>query len=304
MFIISAYGTLVYISSTSRPSGPSNVPLDVSDRYNIIAKRFDSDVNSMESMIGINRLRKKMAAQATGDVCEVSIGTGRNLQFYDWDFKGHNGVGKVGLSGKIKKGKVKSFTAVDKSQEMLEVAHEKFARDYPGTLGVRWIIQDASEPLPAPPVSANERSGNKVGKKYDTIVQTMGLCSTPDPVSLLRNLADSVEHDGRILLLEHGRSTWNWLNRMLDTQAAKHADQFGCWWNKDIDKIVKDSGLQIVELKRKHFGTTYWIELKPISEVKEVLKPASKAKSIMEENTAEVKSAVDVKPPLPKSRWW
>jgi methyltransferase OMS1 len=236
-----------------------DVPADVSQRYNSIATTFDSSVESTENLIGITRLRRKLVRQASGDVCEVSIGTGRNLTFYDWDFRGINGVGNQ----KTQKGKVKSFTAVDKSAEMLEIAHEKCLKEYPGVLGVRWVIQDAAEPLPLPPVSADERSGNKKGKKYDTIVQTMGLCSTSDPVRLLKNLGESVEDDGRILLLEHGRGTWNWLNHILDGLAPRHAVEFGCIWNRDIGEIVEDSGLEIVEMKRKHFGTTWWIELRP-----------------------------------------
>jgi methyltransferase OMS1 len=236
-----------------------NVPADVSQRYNSIATTFDSSVDSTEKLIGLTRLRKQMVQQASGDVCEVSIGTGRNLTFYDWDFRGINGMGNQ----QTKKGKVKSFTAVDKSAEMLEIAHEKFSKGYPGVLGVRWVVQDAAEPLPSPPVSATETSENKKGKRYDTIVQTMGICSTSDPVRLLKNLGESVEDNGRILLLEHGRGTWNWLNRILDGLAPRHALEFGCIWNKDIGKIVEDSGLEIVNIKRKHFGTTWWIELRP-----------------------------------------
>ena len=91
----------------------------------------------------------------------------------------------------------------------------------------------------------------------------MGICSTNDPVRLLKNLGESVENNGRILLLEHGRGTWNWLNHVLDGLAPRHALEFGCIWNKDIGKIVEDSGLEIVEMKRMHFGTTWWIELRP-----------------------------------------
>lgn len=237
------------------------MPEDVSTRYDTIAPKFDAEVDYTEKLMGLNKLREKMAEEATGDVCEVSIGTGRNLAYYDWNFTGFNGVGKVGTDHEVKAGKVKSFTAVDKSAEMLEVAHEKFAKEYPGVIGVRWVIQDASKPLPPPP-SANERDG-KVGKKYDTIVQTMGLCSASDPVGLLRNLGQSVEKDGRILLLEHGQGTWQWINDILDGLAPRHAAEFGCWWNRDIGKIVEESGLQVVEIRRRHFGTTWWIELKP-----------------------------------------
>lgn len=197
----------------------------------------------------------------------MSIGTGRNLEYYDWDFNGFNGVGKPGKGYTIKRGKVKSFTAVDKSGEMLEVAHSKFSEMFPGVLGVRWIIADASEQgtIPGPPRSANERSGNKEGG-YDTIIQTMGLCSATDPVKLLKELGEVVKVDtGRILLLEHGRGRYEWLNNFLDKNAEGHAKAFGCWWNRDHEKIVKECGLEVVKIERPkwwHGGTTWWIELK------------------------------------------
>jgi methyltransferase OMS1 len=233
----------------------------------------------MENRMGYTSLRKKLASLAYGDVLEVSIGTGRNLEFYDWDFKGHRGVGKPDARGYIKKGTVRSFTAVDKSAEMLEIAHEKFGKMFPGILGVRWILSDAAEEgsIPGPPRSANERSGNLDGK-YDTVVQTMGLCSASDPVGLLRNLGECVkEEEGRILLLEHGRGRWEWLNHVLDKYAEAHAKEFGCWWNRDLREIVEESGLEIVKIETPkwwHGGTTWWIELKkpkgPINEANEV----------------------------------
>jgi methyltransferase OMS1, mitochondrial len=231
--------------------------------------------------MGINSLRKKLAFQAHGDVLEVSIGTGRNLEFYDWDFKGFNGVGKVDNRGNIKKGKVRSFTAVDKSAEMLEIAHQKFATMFPGILGVEWVVGDAAETgvIPGPPRNANERSGSSEGKKYDTIIQTMGLCSVKDPVALLKRLGECVnEEEGRILLLEHGRGNWRWLNGVLDRFAEGHAKQFGCWWNRDFASVVGECGLEVVKVERPkwwHGGTTWWIELKkprPSSSVEDVAK--------------------------------
>jgi methyltransferase OMS1 len=240
---------------------------DVSSRYDKIASTFDDTVDWTEYIMGITSLRKKLASLAHGDVLEVSIGTGRNLSYYDWNFKGHGGVGKVDNRGNIKKGKVKSFTAVDKSPEMLEIAHEKFAKMFPGILGVRWIIADAAEEgkIPGPPKNANERSGN-LKQKYDTVIQTMGLCSVGDPVALLRNLGQCIkEEEGRILLLEHGRGRWEWLNGVLDKFAEGHAREFGCWWNRDMRSIVEESGLEIVKVEQPkwwHGGTTWWIELK------------------------------------------
>ncbi|TVY16034.1 Mitochondrial methyltransferase OMS1 [Lachnellula arida] len=288
LFGLSAY--LFYLGITlSRPSPdpiPSSAALqpDVSARYDDIAGSFDDKVEWTETLMGISKRRMELVGKARGDVLEVSVGTGRNLEGYEFSFSDK----KRGGNGK---GEVKSFTAIDKSGEMLEIAHEKFSRLFPGIVGVRWVIGDASvrSAIPAPPKSSDERSGNKQGEKYDTVVQTMGLCSVDDPVALLRCLGDVVkEEEGRILLLEHGRGRWGWLNGVLDKFAEAHAHEFGCWWNRDLGKIVEESGLVVVEAKRWHGGTTCWFELKkprsePAQEVaraaeEKVEKPETKTK--------------------------
>jgi methyltransferase OMS1 len=291
LFGLSGYCTYLYITLT-RPN-PIPIPVfpaqqDVSPCYNTIASTFDASVSSTENLMGITSLRRKLISQAHGDVLEVSIGTGRNLEFYDWNFQGFGGVGKVDNRGYIKKGKIRSFTAVDKSAEMLEIAHEKFGAMFPGILGVRWVVGDAGEKgvIPGPPKSANERSGSLDGK-YDTVVQTMGLCSVGNPVGLLRTLGECVkEEEGKILLLEHGRGKWDWLNGLLDKSAEGHAKEFGCWWNRDMATIVKESGLEVVKMQTPkwwHGGTTWWIELKkPKSEIDG--KTATKHASQVEES--------------------
>ncbi|TGO90248.1 hypothetical protein BPOR_0072g00050 [Botrytis porri] len=290
--IFAGYSSYLFVLLNKEPieSSSSEVQADVSSRYDTIASKFDSEVDWTEWSMGITKMRKKLAQEAHGDVLEVSIGTGRNLEYYDWDFKGFNGVGKLQKVGGIKKGKVKSFTAVDKSGEMLEVAHEKFSTMFPGVLGVRWIIQDASEKIPGPPRNANETSGNN-DAKYDTVIQTMGLCSAADPVRLLKNLGECVKEDeGRILLLEHGRAKWDWLNRALDNSAEGHAKLFGCWWNRDLGKIVEESGLEVVNIKRRHGGTTWRIELK-------------KPKAIPKDSGVEVATEEKTQEATRK-RWW
>ncbi|KAE9377078.1 S-adenosyl-L-methionine-dependent methyltransferase [Stipitochalara longipes BDJ] len=279
LFALAAYGSYFLTAATRLVDHPvpttASAQEDVSSRYDKIAPSFDDSVDLTERLMGITSLRKKLASLAHGDVLEVSIGTGRNLSYYDWNFKGHGGVGRPDSRGNIKKGKVRSFTAVDKSPEMLEIAHEKFSKMFPGVLGVRWVIADAAEKgvIPGPPKNANERSGN-LREKYDTVIQTMGLCSVGDPVALLKNLGDCVkEEEGRILLLEHGRGRWAWLNSILDKSAEGHAKEFGCWWNRDLGSIVEESGLEVVKIEQpkwwRHGGTTWWIELKkPKAEAK------------------------------------
>ncbi|RDW72041.1 hypothetical protein BP5796_08075 [Coleophoma crateriformis] len=305
LFALSGYCTYLIVlhtragSGTSAPSSPAE-QADISSRYDSIARSFDAKIEWTEKLMGLEKLRKKLAQRAYGDVLEVSIGTGRNLEFYDWDFKGFQGVGKMDEQNKkLKRGKVRSFTAVDRSAEMLEIAHEKFCRLFPGVIGVRWIVQDASKPIPGPPRSADERSGNK-DEKYDTVIQTMGLCSVADPAALLRNLGECVKEDsGRILLLEHGRGEWDWLNGILDRGAEEHAKEFGCWWNRELGEIVKGSGLEIVQLTRKHGGTTWMIELR---------KPGTKQLDLKDkagDKVADIKSEAQAAvSPSEKKGWW
>lgn len=224
-----------------------SIPEDVSDRYNQTARTFDADVNMSETLMRIGNKRRELVQMAHGNALEVSCGTGRNVDYYELgEQRGVNREGKPGVLG------CRSVTFVDLSPEMVEVTREKFERMYPGFKKVVFRAQSAGEVSPPP------------GRYYDTIVQTMGVCSMPDPVGTLRHLGSITEPSkGRILLLEHGRSYYGWLNGILDNLAPSHADRHGCWWNRDIGEIVRESGLEIVEEKRWHFGTTWRYVLRP-----------------------------------------
>ena len=229
-----------YLKSTS-VSAALDVPLDVSDRYDKTAKTFDSDINFTETISGINWRRRQLAQQAKGYVLESSAGTGRNSEYY-------------------RLGGIKRLVMLDQSAEMLKIAEEKFKTQHPSYRNVAFLTQSALDPIPLAPTSL---------EGYDTVIQTMGLCSTPDPAGMIRNLGKVVKPgSGRILLLEHGRSHYRWMDQVLDATAKGHAAQHGCWWNRDIGKIVgevvgeEDFGLEVVEMKRYNFGTTWWVELR------------------------------------------
>lgn len=79
----------------------------------------------------------------------------------------------------------------------------------------------------------------------------------------LQEAARACRPDGRILLIEHGRSDYEWLNRLLDDGLEAHRAKWGCDWAKDIDKIVEEAGLEVLQRQRWHFGTTYVYVAKP-----------------------------------------
>lgn len=234
------------------------VPNDVSDRFNKTASMYDAEVSTAESMMRLGKKRESLVRRARGNVLEVSCGTGRNMEYYDLgERRGVNRDGKAEIKG------CKSVTFVDLSSEMVEIARAKFEKLHPSFQRVAFWAQDAMDPIQPPSNTAPQKQAQP-GHKFDTIIQTMGLCSHPDPVSSLAHLGNIVDPErGQILLLEHGRSHYDWVNKLLDDLAPAHADRHGCWWNRDIGEIVQQSGLEVVETERWHLGTTWKFVLQP-----------------------------------------
>ncbi|KAL8802347.1 MAG: hypothetical protein Q9200_006612 [Gallowayella weberi] len=247
-----AYNYISIRRSASEDVAPRD--FDFSTRYNATASTFDRDVDRTEWMYGFAKLRKKLIQKAHGNVLEAAIGTGRNSEFYNLN-------------------QISSISLQDQSKEMVEIAQAKWRKIHPEYERCRFITGSALETLPPPP-------GRPEDEGYDTIVATISLCSTLGPSLFLRNLAGHLSHrnmttqasvagasdskeslPARILLLEHGRSYFSWLNKFLDKSAPAHAKKYGCWWNRDIGKIIEDSGLEIISSQRKHFGTTWSLEL-------------------------------------------
>ncbi|KAL1971218.1 hypothetical protein VTN77DRAFT_170 [Rasamsonia byssochlamydoides] len=244
------------------------VPEDVSDRYNQTARNYDAEVEMGERVMRLGKRRQELVRMARGDVLEVSCGTGRNMQYYLLgERRGVDEKGKAAIQG------CRSLTFVDLSPQMIEIAQKKFEKLFPGFKKAAFRVQDAREVVPPSPSTAVVKSSSSTPETpswttskpyFDTVLQTMGLCSTPDPVGLLRHLGSITEpQHGRILLLEHGRSYYGWLNNILDNLAPAHANRHGCWWNRDIGQIVEESGLEVVEVKRYHLGTTWRVILRP-----------------------------------------
>ena len=101
---------------------------------------------------------------------------------------------------------------------------------------------------------------------FDTVIDTFGLCSYDDPVVVLHELARVCKPNGKILLLEHGRSkSWKFVTNHLDKHAEQHAANWGCVWNRDLDALLQaaDDVLEVQTLSRYHFGTTYYVVCRP-----------------------------------------
>jgi methyltransferase OMS1 len=262
------YTTQLWISLNRDPP-EVDIPSELIDRFDKEAEGYDEKVNTAEVLLRLNARRKAITQKVKGHVLEVAVGTGRNISYY--------------LTKQCD-----TVTLLDASGPMLAVAKRKWKDEQPEYFHrVFFKQQSALDPI-TPPYGAQDG--------YDTVLETMGLCSTSDPVRLLHNLEAATKEDGQILLLEHGKSHYEWLNNLLDKTAPAHANEHGCWWNKDIGKIIEESGLDVVEIKRYNFGTTWWVELKP-------------RKGMRQKLTSVVQDAVEAAhaapgPPVSAKPWW
>lgn len=293
----------LYSSDADHAHAPTGRPTSLAG---ISAADFDRELDIEEGKTGVTNLRNRLAGRARGHVLELAVGTGRNFTHYDWEslVSGpKESPSKEGGGEKKKKdddATMLSFTGVDIASDMLEVAASKLKqvraldgaepsvtvlRDQKGDVAaggvsffsdaIRLVKSDAVSFLPPPP-SALTSSGAP-SSQYDTIIQTFGLCSVTSPRTVLSNLAPLLRPDtGRILLLEHGRGTWGLVNWWLDRRAPGHFERYGCWWNRDLEAVVREAcrekvggrKVEVVRVERPGWqaGTVLWIELKVVDE--------------------------------------
>lgn len=209
-------------------------PSDLSAFYDDLADNYDSEVGTEEWLSFMGSKRTWLMEQAKGDVLEVASGTGRNIDYIDPT-------------------RINSLTFLDASKNMMEICYDKFKKKWPEFPKVKFVVGKAEELV-------DLSKGSDF--KYDTIIETFGICSHQDPVKALNNMEMLLKPGGRIVLLEHGRGSFDFINTILDRRSHKHSAKWGCRWNLDIGEIIDESGLEITEERRAHFGTTWMIVCK------------------------------------------
>ncbi|XP_065196144.1 uncharacterized protein LOC135827602 [Sycon ciliatum] len=197
--------------------------------FEVCAPDYDDLVCRGEGMLGIKRLRRNIIGKAQGKVLELACGTGTNFQHYD-------------------KEKVTEVIALDLSPKMVETARKK-----PESLFIRELRVGNSEDL-----------SQFADGTFDTVVDSFGLCSYERPERALAEMRRVLKDDGTILLLEHGlcKRTYFWMTKILNVNAQRHAEHYGCWWNRNIMRMVYDAGLETPYFRMRHFRSTFFIVAK------------------------------------------
>lgn len=198
---------------------------EISRKYDRFARWFDL-VEGVPDLLGVRKFRERILPRVSGKVLEVAVGTGKNLRCY---FEGCR------------------IIAVDVSREMLSVGRRRAEKL---SMNVSFSLTDA-EALPFP------------DKTFDTVVSSLTVCTFPNPVAALKEMGRVCRTNGRILLLEHGRSNREWLGRWQDRHADQFAKPLGCHWNREPLELVREAGLNVITARRNFFGVFHEIEAAP-----------------------------------------
>ena len=175
--------------------------------------------------------RKKVVPLAIGDVVEIGVGPGLNLQYYNLDT-----VNKV--------------IGIDPSDELNKIAKKNANKV---NLDIEFNLSSA-ESIDLPTSSV------------DSVVCTFSLCSIPNPQKALKEIHRILKPGGKYYYCEHG------ISPDLSTRVFQNVTNIfypklsgGCHANRDIPKLISESGLKILEKDTmylpgsvKFLGFNYW----------------------------------------------
>lgn len=185
----------------------------------------------MDRMAWLNRLvtgrhRRRLFGKARGRTLDVACGLGLNLRYLP---------------------EAVDYVGVDLSPEMLARARARYAERDPTPT---FLQMDASN------LEFEDDA-------FDTVISSLSTCTFPDPDAVLREMGRVCRPDGRILLLEHGRSSVEWLARFQDWRAEAHYENHGCRWAQDPLQVVAEAGLRVRENRTSLIGILTAIEARP-----------------------------------------
>ena len=179
-----------------------------------------------ETLFGVGRLRRQLLAQAKGHILDVGCGYGANFAYLP---------------------NATHITGVDFSSTMLEMA-----RAHAHQLGLNvTLVEGDAEALDFPDA------------RFDTVISALSTCSFQNPIVALQEIRRVCKPGGQILLLEHGRSSWEWLGRYQDRHVNAMVAQSGCRWNHQPQEVAAAAGLRIVAAHRTGLGILHAIQATP-----------------------------------------
>jgi len=178
----------------------------------IIKKRYDRTslfYDCMDWMLS-DKIRKKVIDMAKGKVLEVGVGTGKNLKFYPPECE---------------------VTGIDFSPGMLKKARER-TRGLDNITLYEMDVQQLRFP----------------DNSFDTVIATCVFCSVPDPVTGFRELRRVCKPDGRLIFLEHVRSSKKFMGQLMDMFNPLVVRLIGANINRETLENMKKAELHLEQV--------------------------------------------------------
>ena len=182
-----------------------------------IFARFYDRMTAASERAGLGEMRRELLNSATGRVLELGAGTGHNLEYYT--------------------GAVTELVLTEPDPHMAARLRERVARE-PAVPGHPRVVEASAEELPFDDDS------------FDTVVTTLVLCTVPNPERALAEARRVLVEGGRLLFLEHVRSSRpraaRWQDRLERPWGFFAA---GCHPNRATGQLIADAGFWIDSLE-------------------------------------------------------
>jgi ubiquinone/menaquinone biosynthesis C-methylase UbiE len=185
----------------------------------LFARFYDRALKASEEN-GLGEMRAALLSDARGRVVEIGAGTGVNIDLY--------GAG------------IEDLTVVEPDPHM--AARLRVRLEDGGDAAPRRLVEAPAEALPF------------ADDTFDTAVTTLVLCTVPDPVAAVAELARVLKPGGRLLFIEHVRSDdparARWQDR-LEKPWRFMAD--GCYCNRDTEAMLGASAFEVEAVEHDKF---------------------------------------------------
>lgn len=174
------------------------------------------------------RYRRRQFGDLEGRVLEVACGTGTNLRY---------------LPDAVE------YVGIDISEAMLARAWETLdGVDVDGRLE-RMDAQDLAF----------------ADDSFDAVISSLSTCTFPDRVAALDEMARVCRPDGRVMLVEHGRSDVDLIARYQEYRADAHYERSGCRLTQEPLDVLERSALVLEDSETGQFGRITAITARPPS---------------------------------------
>jgi ubiquinone/menaquinone biosynthesis C-methylase UbiE len=194
--------------------------------YDDRAATYDRSLGLVERIM-LGPFRQAFGALLRAETIEIGVGSGLNIPYYSPD--------------------VTRAVGVDLSREMLRHARERASH-----LGIPFaLVQADAEALPFPDAS------------FDTVAISLALCTIPDPAKALLELSRVCRPGGRIVMLEHVRSTSRPLAAVQQALSPLNERAVGCHLDRETFDLARSLGFSIDETRSRLFNAVQLVVARP-----------------------------------------